>query len=460
MDAHNFGNVQHSPPQEADPQQQQVQAQVELPPGAVNPNALAEQLDAIVVADDQGDQVAAPAGGAGAGGAQNDAFIAAAAAAAKEAVAGVIQAQQGPGGGAPAGKPSSVRIQTFSSGRPHEWLDYVRTFRYAAAVNNLQGQRFRYALTASLAGEAASMARDIDPDAYDTDGQFLAAMNQVFITPASARYARTAFQNATQSPMESVLKFATRLRNLYAQAYPDKDANTSTDCIDRFLMGLQDSSVAQKVDDDEPQTLREAIQGVQSTVASRVKFQTKKWGRGNASGLNQQGLAAMNGGGEAAPRSNQGQARGRGAGRSGGGIRTCFACKDPNHYIGDCPLVKEVQERQQAGQAGSKDRGPTEGVRGPDRGRPHPRGRGRGRGRGNGAWQSRGNRAGIQEMTGLDPEDYRTSESGVEGQNGHPAPQGGEWNDLYEGEYLLPPSGGGRTAPGNGRAPSGEAGPC
>jgi len=287
------------------------------------------------------------------------------------------------------------KIFPFESGKGSEWIDWVRTFKYAVQINKWDDERARMSLAANIAGDAASMVRTIDPLDHYTLDSLVQAYQAVFITPADSEMARMDFRTGCQAQNEGLIHFHIRLRNLYTQAYPrEEDPDRNIDLIDQFITGLRQQEVAKEVNKAAPSTYAGALEIAQNQTASIVKFSANRRRLARLEPSSELGMMAMGGGGGgAASASGRASASSNSSGSAGasgkGKPGPCFACKSTEHQVADCPSAEYWAKRK--------------GLQGGLRGQGQKRGGGRGGG-GSGAGQSRIAAMGTQEKKDKTPD--------------------------------------------------------
>lgn len=235
----------------------------------------------------------------------------------------LLQAIQNMGAGPGRG---TRKVNSFSSGKPSDWLVWKRQLRTVIAINGWGDLRSRQEAQASLTGEAGRLVRDIDHDPAVADGapaftldRLLEQYEAKFMPRAESDLAIAAFDVAVQEPQESPILWSTRITELFERAYPNVVADASRVLINRFICGLRDQPVAQYVHEQHPATMVQAGEFAQRKTASRL-FLSSNW--------------SGSGGGRG--RAGQG-GQGHGVGALGVDGIACYKCGDPTHYKRDCP---------------------------------------------------------------------------------------------------------------------------
>ena len=191
---------------------------------------------------------------------------------------------------------------------------------------------------------------------------------------------------AQQEPQETPLEWHTRLRELHATAYPNRQANQDPDLMQTFALGLCDASASEetlkRIGNGQGVTYAQCLQTAQSQVAVTNLIRKRE---GKTSGIN-----SMQGPKEYANTQ----------------VRKCFVCDSPLHLKKDCSVIKAVKsvlrEWGIQGNSGQGNSGRVEKPRGGYQGRGNYRG---GNYRGNFYRGNRGGRGGfsrgsINEMSG------------------------------------------------------------
>lgn len=127
---------------------------------------------------------------------------------------------------------------------PLEFRTWRDNFETVTAINGWDQLRAKREIKAAMLKEAAALTRDIDIQVDDDDftaDQLLDAYEARFISPAASALAITEFQSAKQEAAETAVKFHSRLRGLFARAYPHHvdGANVNVDLISAFTQKLK-----------------------------------------------------------------------------------------------------------------------------------------------------------------------------------------------------------------------------
>ena len=140
------------------------------------------------------------------------------------------------------------------------WINWITRFEAQAKIAPLTDEQTKYALAGCMKGRASQLTQDIDIDldaATQLPITYLAvkeAYESRFITPGESSIAKADFLTCKQKEHEDELDWHSRARALFSRAYPNRDANTSTDLIMRFIQGLRHRILAHFVQDGLPES--------------------------------------------------------------------------------------------------------------------------------------------------------------------------------------------------------------
>ena len=175
------------------------------------------------------------------------------------------------GGQNPAAQPVTARLSPFTSGEGAEWVSWKRTFITICEMSGWNEERKRQELACAVQGAAQEQVADIDYR-VGTLQELLGRYEARFIPVAMSSAAKGEFRIAKQRSDETILTWHSRLRALYLRSYPDRDPETDSDLIDKYIQGLADRAVAFHVYDQRPDTYAKALQLVQSRTATVALF--------------------------------------------------------------------------------------------------------------------------------------------------------------------------------------------
>ena len=121
-----------------------------------------------------------------------------------------------------------------------DWKVFLEIFRCTALFYGYNDQQARQALKACLREDAARAVQDINPNQPNlTFDQLVELYEERFMPAAQSATAQAIFDNARQDPKESILQWHARARTLFLRAYPNDDAQNSTQLIRKFVLGLK-----------------------------------------------------------------------------------------------------------------------------------------------------------------------------------------------------------------------------
>ena len=133
----------------------------------------------------------------------------------------------------------------------------------------------RQQIALSVQGAAARATQHINWEAHTVDS-LLKAYEKIFVSDAASNLSLITFEQAEQSESESVIRWHSRLRVLFRQAYPDEEqCETSRTLIQRFVRGLADPVVCQQVWRKNPGNYQDALTAAQDEVAALGMIQHK-----------------------------------------------------------------------------------------------------------------------------------------------------------------------------------------
>ena len=291
----------------------------------------------------------------------------------------------------PSGGNAGQQTSAFKSLSAAEWHIWRRNFTVIAEIHSWSDLRCRREAKACMQGDAAHKVGDIDADPPGmAPGQFtinhlLDAYEARFVVAADSVAAKAEFQTATQRPDEDALQWHSRLRQLFVRAYPNDDRELSDHIRDRFLQGLQDTTVAFEVHKLSPTSFSDALAKVQRHMASMAIFNKKP--TINAIETPPTPAPEINNLSVEQPKPQNSRGRGGRGGRGGqrgrGRGKGCWYCQEKGHIRRDYKQYKEDAQywQGQFNQRGGRGRG----GRGQD-----------GRGRGRGATSRGGSTRGYQ----------------------------------------------------------------
>jgi hypothetical protein len=243
-----------------------------------------------------------------------------------------------------------------------------------------------------LEGDLAVTSAHLDTATYNTVADYLTALSELITTPAGQQLAEEQFRALRQSPDESVLQYAAKVRSKFREAYPAENHETSRENKRQLITGLASPHLAQSVARAVPldtTTFSKLVSEIQRLYAADLMVLThhhsrKGAGSLNAMGYSSQGRPAFSNQNKRGGHQGNGKNSSKGAdeprdadgvlrNRAGETVK-CYEC-EKNHYARNCPNKPKANGNQ------------------PGAGRGQPRGRGGrgGRGRGRGQINNIGN---------------------------------------------------------------------
>ena len=146
------------------------------------------------------------------------------------------------------------------------WSDWIFRFEAAANQHHLSDQEKKEAMVACMKNRASTLTLHIDYGMNPQTGQpysfsdIKKAYASRFITPGESALSRADFAIAKQRETEGEIDFHSRLRYLFSRAYPDREPETNTDLITRFIQGLKNKLFAHYVQDGLPNSYAVALE--------------------------------------------------------------------------------------------------------------------------------------------------------------------------------------------------------
>ena len=262
------------------------------------------------------------------------------------------------------------KVSKLSEVGAKPWRNFLKNYMVACEINGWGLPRMKLELRGAMEGDAGELTRHIMPNHNDpaqTIEVFIAEFQACFITPANSDMAKTDFENARQSPSETVRQWSSRLRTTFLEAYPGADHIHSPHLLEKFNKGLHDQEVMGHVLRRRANTFPAAIEVAESETAAAAAIAQEKNKRSG------KGIHSL-GGHERDPSPSGGV---HSFGRRGAATsKACYYCDQVGHLKRNCPL----RQRDEGGV--SKHRSDRGGGRGGGfRGRGGGfRGRGGGRG--------------------------------------------------------------------------------
>ena len=195
---------------------------------------------------------------------------------------------------------------------------------------------------------------------YATTDLLFEALEQLFITDGGTTAARQQFRDARQEQNELILRWHTRVVNLYRRAHPGVgDVEANQELRERFIFGLQRTTLGKEVMRANPATLREAL-----NLASRFQAIEDTYDIAKGRGRGGAGIYAM-AGPRGRSRSSRSRSRSPSPERRGvnnlgrrGENRKCFGCKKKGHIRRNCPEAKRDPKRGRKGRGRERDAKP------------------------------------------------------------------------------------------------------
>ena len=278
-------------------------------------------------------------------------------------------------------RPSSKKLDTFSSGDGVEWMTWRSNFEITARINEWTHRRQRREIAAAMVGAAKQFVADIpigDADPVENSALLLDQYQLRFLPAAATDAARIAVREARQTEDETILAWHARLRSLFQRAHPALDAaglEVNVDLRDQFVLGMLDQDVVSKVWHQRPGSYGEALTMANNVSAGNAIIQSRATERPAPAIKREPNVNAL------------GDTDGGSAINKTGPPGGCWDCGG-NHYARDCP---------KGGRAAGRGRGRSMKAGPPRRGRvSKTRGRG-GRTRGSGRFTGRRRIQGLQE---------------------------------------------------------------
>ena len=162
----------------------------------------------------------------------------------------------------------------FSNEKDEDFLEWKAASLMAlnGKVGWTVGQKCRLALSC-MRKSAAIAVQTLDPDDYASVDELMVTLEQKFVTHGATTYARQQFRLAKQEKGETLVRWHTRLLNLYRRAHPMAgDAEVREEVIERFLLGLADPNLGKEVMKTWPISMTEALNNASRLSAVENTF--------------------------------------------------------------------------------------------------------------------------------------------------------------------------------------------
>ncbi len=234
---------------------------------------------------------------------------------------------------------ANQRISKFANDGTETWLMWKNHFTNTARLNGFTDLETRLALKGAMAGNAALITMDIDPDANingnaPTAEAMLNLFQAKFLPAAASQIAINKFQQARQGTTESLLAFHGRLRAIHGEAYPN--AVDQTNLIERFTQGIRRDVIRAAVYRAKVQNYDDALTAAQDETAVMQLTKITTLGAAPMGDAEPMEIGAMQPTGRSAPPKTQ----------NGGNSDTCHFCQKKGHWKKDCNLLKRAKKAQ------------------------------------------------------------------------------------------------------------------
>lgn len=227
---------------------------------------------------------------------------------------------------------------TYESGKPLDWLTFVRNFELTATINHWPNNRARRELAAAMTGPAARAVAHIPVEVVAGQPQIdypalMVAYAAVFMPEAESDLAVALFEKCRQWADEEILVWHSRCRDLFIRAYPGEATETSRRLIAAYSQGLADAKIKDFIFTHRPLTYALALAGAQNRQASLHCMVDMGPAPTEAEGVSKSKMNAM----------GHDLMVGAMAHKQGGGP-TCWYCQKPGHMRRKCPaLIKSAK---------------------------------------------------------------------------------------------------------------------
>ena len=202
------------------------------------------------------------------------------------------------------------KVPVFSNKPGEDWVSWRLTFSNIANYKKWDDEKKKEIIKASMTGYAVQAVANIILDEIPpvpeikadpargiparpavpgrprlTAEEMLDAYEAKFVTRSGTVEARQEFLDAKQKSDEGLTAWHTRLISLYRRSDPYNDLDRSKELIERFIRGLNNDKIAERLFYDTPTTMNEALDIAARQNAALISVEEMHGGRRNRRGL-------------------------------------------------------------------------------------------------------------------------------------------------------------------------------
>ena len=161
------------------------------------------------------------------------------------------------------GDPASGKIRLKAEPYAHDGKTDFKSWKESTLevclANNYSIRTSLSYVKSLLINKAQIIAAHIHPSNFDSLSEFMKELTKLFDPDHFAEGHLAIFDNYTQGN-EPIVSYSSYFRMAFSKAYPNKDPETSTELIRKFIAGLTDEDIRRQCMRSKPKTFSEAIE--------------------------------------------------------------------------------------------------------------------------------------------------------------------------------------------------------